>query len=327
MLDDAAVTGLACMTEVIDVLDAAVCDLAAAKAGILKGQQIDSGAVKLSPIGAMWPAARLAAVKSHLTVNGPLSFTITGWDTVANQVLFTMSGALTRLRTPPLASLVTRQTLEQAGKMAVFGVGSQGRAYIAALQAQHRFDSICVIDTVDVSDWCAAASQRFRYKVQQTTAQNAVTGADLVVTISRSKTPVFDGSALKPGATGPQWAPACPQAASWRVVEWLLQSMEEAGEVVIGLANGALQSLQMVDPPQLYREVTPLREHPGDIVIFKTVGIGRSDAAGARMIWQRWLAHTPARTGSHGNGCAKKRTPGIQKDQTTVPVAHVLSIS
>ena len=46
----------------------------------------------------------------------------------------------------------------------------------------------------------------------------------------------------------------------------------------------------MVDSPQLYREGTPWREHPGDIVIFKTAGIGRSDVAVARMIWQRWLA-------------------------------------
>ena len=133
MLDDAAVTGLASMTEVIDVLDAAVCDLAAAKAGILNGQQIDSGAVKLSPIGAVWPAGGLAAVKSHLPVNGPFSFTTTGWDTVANQVLFTMSGALTRLRTPTSAGLFTRQAQEQVGKMALFGVGPQGRAHIAAL--------------------------------------------------------------------------------------------------------------------------------------------------------------------------------------------------
>ena len=301
MLDDHAVAGLVSMPEAIDALQAAFADLAEGKAEVLGRQRIDCGGVKLSTMGGLWPAAGFAAIKSYLTVNGQFSFSTTGWDTDANQVLFTMTGdELTRLRTPALAGLVTRQTVGQGGKLAVFGAGQQGRAHVEALHPQHRFNSIAVVDTADVSAWCAEATQRLQCPVRQTGCDEAIADADLVLTTSRSKTPVFDGVALKAGATvvamgsslptGRELDDATLRRASRVVVEWRPQSLHEAGEVVLGLASGALDTDRIIDLPALYRQEGPWRQSASDIIVFKSVGIGLSDAAVARLIWQRWLA-------------------------------------
>ncbi len=305
MLDDHAVAGLVSMTEAIDALEAAFADLAHGRAQVLGRQRIDCGAVKLSTMGGLWPVAGFAAIKSYLTVNGQFSFSTTGWDTDANQVVFTMTGdELTRLRTPALACLVTRQTVGQGGQLAVLGAGQQGRAHVEALHAQHHFNRIAVVDTADVSAWCAEATQRLQCPVQQRGSDEAIAEADLVLTSSRSKTPVFDGAGLKAGATvvavgvslptGRELDDTTLRRASRVVVEWQPQSLHEAGEVVLGLASGALDADRIVDLPALYRQGCPWRQSASEIIVFKSVGVGLSDAAVARLIWQRWLAQQSA---------------------------------
>lgn len=305
MLDDAATTGLVSVPDAIEALEAAFADLARGEAEVLARQRIDCGPIKLSTMGGVWPAAHFAAVKSYLTVNGQFSFSTTGWDTASNRVLFTMTGdELTRLRTPALACLATRRTVGTGGKLAVFGVGLQGRAHLEALQTQHQFDEIAVVDMADVGAWCAEASRRFNCPVRQATAAQAVTGADLVLTTTRSKTPVFEGSVLKPGATVVAMGTSLPtgrelddqtlRRAERVIVEWAPQSLHEAGEVVMGLASGALDLARVVDLPALYRDAgTPWRRDPEGIIVFKSVGVGLSDAAVARLIWQRWRAANP----------------------------------
>ena len=135
--------------------------------------------------------------------------------------------------------------------------------------------------------------------VRQTGSDEAIADADLVLTTSRSKSPVFDGVALKAGATvvamgsslptGRELGDATLRRASRVVVEWRPQSLHEAGEVVLALASGALDTDRIIDLPALYRQEGPWRQSASDIIVFKSVGIGLSDAAVARLIWQRWL--------------------------------------
>lgn len=303
MLNDADVQGLLGTADAVVALDAAFADLAIGQAEVLARQRIDCGSVKLSTMGAVWPQARFAAIKSYLTVNGQFSFSTTAWDTATNQVLFTLNGdELTRLRTPALACLVAARTVTPGGVLALFGAGQQGRAHAEALQTHVGFREIRVVDTADVSAWCGQASAAWHCPVRQTSAKDAVGGADLVVTTTRSKTPVFDGADLGSRATviamgtslptGRELDDATLRRADRVLVEWLPQSLIEAGEVVLGMASGALQPERITDLPALYRAGTPWRQRSDGILVFKSVGIGLSDAAVARALWQRC---TPAR--------------------------------
>ena len=122
-------------------------------------------------------------------------------------------------------------------------------------------------------------------------------GADLVVTITRSKTPVFDGAWLKPGASvcaagtslpgGSEIDATTRQRCSRAIVEWKPQSLVEAGEIVIGLADGSLDPSRIHDLPDMLASPTPWRRDAQEIVLFKAVGVGLSDLVAAALAVQK----------------------------------------
>ena len=79
-------------------------------------------------------------------------------------------------------------------KLALFGLGVQGQAHLEALQDILNFQEIAVVDTADASDKCENLAKQHGIFIHPSTPSEAVTGADLVVTITRSKQPVFDGT-------------------------------------------------------------------------------------------------------------------------------------
>jgi ornithine cyclodeaminase len=251
-------------------------------------------------MGALWPAAGIAVVKSYLTVRGAFSFVVTGWDTQSNTPLFSMTGdEVTRLRTPALASLaVQRAARADATRLALFGAGLQGRAFAQAIAAERRFRHIDVVDLADVRGWCAGLSEQHRLSVQQTDAAGALAAADVIVTMTRAKTPLFDGRSVRPGTTVVAMGTSLPDASELDVallkradrvlVEWKPQSCSEAGEVrlLLGAEPQAIERIS--DLPQLCAGQRPWRGGADEIVVFKSVGVGLADAVAARALWQHW---------------------------------------
>lgn len=150
----------------------------------------------------------------------------------------------------------------------------------------------------DVSAWCREASRRWDRPVLQCTVDSAVDGADLVVSTTRSKLPVFDGLALQPAAaviavgtslpTGTELDYTTLSRAARVIVECKPQSLVEAGEVVIGLRDGALDAGRIADLVEFEQARAPWREHRDDIAVFKSVGVGLTDLADAALAWQAW---------------------------------------
>lgn len=88
--------------------------------------------------------------------------------------------------------------------------------------------------------------------------------------------------------TGTELDDTTPSRASRVIVEWKPQSLVEAGEVVIGQRNGALDAGRVVDLVELGDG--PWRTSADDIVVFKTVGVGLTDLAAASLAWSAWNA-------------------------------------
>lgn len=295
-LDDGRIEALIDVPGCTSVLDRAFGDLAAGLAAVQARHRTDCGAVKLSTMGALWPQRQVAGVKAYTTVAGQFSFLVTLFDTAANRPLALLeANTLTRLRTSALASLVAGKALRAgARKLALFGAGLQGRAQAQALLALHRFDEVAVVDPKGSPDWCAGLAAQHGCRVGLCDAREAVHGAQLILTATRSKTPVFDGTGLAPGALviatgtslpdGTELDDATLQRASRVLVEWKPQSLVEAGEVVLGLASGALQADRVADLVDLYAGRATWRASDDDIVVFKSVGLGLADVACA------WLA-------------------------------------
>lgn len=298
-LDDATVAGLLDSASVRDALDEAFQDLAAGNAAIQRRFRTDCGGVKLSAMGGIWAARGVAGTKAYTTVGGQFSFLLTLFDTLRNcPVALLEANELTRFRTAALSRLVASKAAPRAPrKLALFGQGLQGRAQAQALCEEFRLEEVAVVDPQGDDAWCARMALRYGCRVTLTHAAAAVAHADLVVTATRSKSPVFDGSGLKPGALvialgtslpdGREMDDTTLRRASHVLVEWLPQSLEEAGDVVQGLATGSLDRARLADLPALYRGEARWREDDQDIVVFKTVGVGLSDVAAAWLAVQR----------------------------------------
>lgn len=301
-LNDAQVAQLLDVPACAAVLDEAFADLAQGHATVQARHRSDCGAVKLSAMGALWPSRGVAGVKAYTTVAGQFSFLVSLFDTAQNRTMAVLEGqALTRLRTAALTRLVVAKALNPgAGKLALFGAGQQGRAQAEALCDLTRWREIAVVDPQVDAAWCEQLAAHHGCRVTRADAASAVAGAHLVLTATRSKTPVFDGAQLEPGTLVIAMGTSLPDGrelddttlrrAARVLVEWKPQSLAEAGEVVLGRAGGALDDTRIADLAELYGGQRPWRLHADEIVVFKSVGIGLADVACG------WLAMARSRS-------------------------------
>ena len=129
-------------------------------------------------------------------------------------------------------------------------------------------------------------------------ADDAVADADLLVTVTPSSRPVFDGTKVKPGATVScvgsyqphmqEMDPVILTRASKIYFDSEEAVLSEAGDILIPLEKGIITREDFTgDLGQvLLGEVTG-RENDEEIIVFKTVGIGTQDLLAAKSIYDR----------------------------------------
>jgi ornithine cyclodeaminase len=295
--NDVEAAGALQYVTVMAAIERAFESLAHGRAAIKPRSRSDCGAVKLSSMGAIWPDAGLAGEKVYTTVEGRFGFLFNLFDLRDGAPLAVMqAGELTRVRTAALTALAASRGAVATAKLAVFGAGVQGRAHIEALVAALPFVRIDVVDVADVSAWCADASRHLGVSIRQCSAHEALHNADVVVTITRSKKPLFDGALLKPGTFVAAVGTSLPNGrelddvslsrAARIVVEWKPQSCVEAGEIVLGKLAGSVDDLRVVDLTEIFAGKERWRTRADEIVIFKSVGVGLTDLAAASVVWQ-----------------------------------------
>lgn len=301
-LDDLTVSSLLDYASVRQILDEAWGDFAIGQAQAFGRHRIDCESTKFSAMGGIWLTRAVAGMKCYPTIGGKFSFVMNLFDLAENRPLAVMAGGeLTRWRTGAMVALVaSKAALPQSRKVAVIGLGIQGASIAKALCSSFSLKEFAVVDPAASGLSLSQLGTSTGVYTKITTMEDAIRDADIVVTATRSKTPVFDGSLLKPGAfvaavgtslpNGTELDDSCLRRAGRVIVEWKPQSMVEAGEVVLGIASGALSEEKIVDLVDMYRGKTPWRSDPAEIVVFKSVGVGLSDVAAA------WLAVRRHRT-------------------------------
>jgi ornithine cyclodeaminase len=294
--DDAQIAAVLNYSDVITTLDAAYADLAAGQAAILARQRCAAGSAKFSSMGALWAARQVAATKSYPTINGQFSFLINLFDTAANRPLAVMAAQeITRFRTSSQTAMVAaRLKSARVSKVALFGAGLQGRAQVEALSRRIAFEELAIVDPAAME--LPAFDLACQPQVQRCSAQEAVRDADIVITATRAQQPVFDGAWLKgdafvaaigiSSASGRELDGSTFDRANRVIVEWMPQSMAEAGDVLAWLQETSSSDARhkIMDLPQLYQQAWPQQS---GIQVFKSVGTGLADCACAWLAWQR----------------------------------------
>lgn len=264
----------------------------------------EAGGVKLSTLGAVIPEQGVAGGKVYTTIDGQFSFVILLFSTEDGRPLASFdAGAITRLRTAACTVVAARHLARPAARtLALFGAGTQGAAHARQLSAALPLDRILLCDPYAPADMPERLSESCGIPVIPviaTEAEAAVREADIVVTASRSTTPLFSGEAIKPGAFVAAIGSSLPHTrelddvalsrASAVVVEWKPQSRREAGDIVMA-GQGVLPESKLIELADVVLGRAQPRRGEDDIVIYKSVGVGLEDVALAGLAWRRLQA-------------------------------------
>lgn len=302
VISDEVVAQLLDYKSVEDALVAAFADLAAGEATIALRHRIDAGPFKLSTMGGIWRTRNVAGTKSYATVDGNFSFLTMLFDLETNKPCAVFPGAeLTRFRTAAICAMAARMLLNRPlRKVAIFGFGQQGRCAAEAIVRGLKPSLLSVVDPMVRKGAVSAFAASERVDAKLATAQEAVRHADLIVTATRSKTAVFNGDWLSPGASIIALGTSLPNGSeldvktlsmcSRVIVEWKSQSMSEAGELALGQSSGAIAPDRVSDFLEMFSTSALWRRTEDEILLFKSVGIGLSDVAAAWLAYQRAAA-------------------------------------
>lgn len=218
-------------------------------------------------------------------------------DARSGRVLALVDGdSLTALRTGAAGGVAARALArEDATRLALFGTGVQARAQLLAAAAVRPLGEVRVAarrraQAEAFVAWAAREPSLAGAQVHPASADDAVRGADIVVTATSSSTPVFDGSRLDPGvhvtAVGSFRASARElDEATLRgarvVVDERAAAFAEAGELQ-GLRAG-----EAAEIGEVLSGVAVGRRSRSERTVFKSVGNAVQDLVVATRVYDR----------------------------------------
>jgi len=195
-----------------------------------------------------------------------------------------MDGRLiTEMRTAAVSAAATKLLASREAKiLAILGSGVQAHSHVEALRLVRDFEEIRVW-----SPTCEHA-ERFAKEISATatSVEEGVRGADVIVTVTNSKTPVLKGAWLKRGchvnaigACRPDWRELDDEAMSNVIfVDSREAALKESGDVIL---SGA----------KIYAELgealagkVPARAN--ETTIFKSLGMAIEDIAAAMLVYR-----------------------------------------
>ena len=195
-----------------------------------------------------------------------------------------MDGRLiTEMRTAAVSAAATKLLTGPAAKvLAILGSGVQAHSHIEALRVVRKFKEIRV--------WSPTRehAERFAKEIGATamSSEEAVRGADVVVTATNSKTPVLKGVWLKPGshvnavgACRPDWRELDDEAmANVVFVDSREGAMKESGDVILSGANIYAELGEVLSGK------VPARAN--ETTIFKSLGMAVEDISAALLVYR-----------------------------------------
>jgi ornithine cyclodeaminase len=257
-----------------------------------------AGGAMLSTMGAVLPGTGLAGAKVYTTVNGKFSFVIVLFSSETGQPLASIEAdAMTALRTAAATAVaVEKLAAHDARTLSVIGSGVQARSHIEALLPLRPFRQVLVAGRSLPQAFAQEMAQQTGVEVTAVSMEEAVVQANVLVTATRAQTPLFDGALLPGGvvvaavgaskATVRELDDAAVARAAAVVVEWKEAARQEAGDLLL-CQPGVLDWEKVWELGQVLDGSAGDIAKAGDIVIYKSVGVGLEDIAMAGLVYQK----------------------------------------
>jgi ornithine cyclodeaminase/alanine dehydrogenase-like protein (mu-crystallin family) len=202
--------------------------------------------------------------------------------------LVTMDGTLiTEVRTAAVSAVATKYLARpDASVLAILGSGVQARSHLEALRLVRDFQEVRVWSPRHA----AAFAEEFGVQAARS-AEEAVRGADVIVTATTSQTPVLEGACLAPGAhinavgaCRPDWQELDDDALHRAriYVDSRAAAAQESGDVIAGGVERVVGEIG-----EVVNGAVPGRTSPDEITVFKSLGLAVEDVVTADLVYRK----------------------------------------
>lgn len=224
------------------------------------------------------------------------------WDGATGDLLALMDGRLmTEVRTAATSAAAARVLARpDAHALALLGAGVQARSHLEAIRLVRSLRAVRVWSRTAARAHGLAAEMQPRVGLPIAvcaTAEQAVRGADLIVTATSSATPVLRGEWIGEGthvtavgAPRPDWRELDTHAVRRaRVfVDSRAGALAESGDMLLPIKEGAIA------PDHILGEIGDVlagavrgRQTESDVTLFKSLGMAVEDVAAAHYVYTR----------------------------------------
>jgi ornithine cyclodeaminase/alanine dehydrogenase-like protein (mu-crystallin family) len=296
-LDEAAVGRLLRMEDVIPAMERALADFSSGEVvqpvrtilpvaehggflGVMPAYYV-GGALGVKLV-TLYPRNPDRGLPSHLA-------TILLFKPETGEPLATMDGRLiTEVRTAAASAVATKYLARpDASVLAIIGSGVQAGSHLEALRLVHRFEKVRV--------WSPRNAEAFARRHDgvhaAASAEEAVRGADVVVTATTSETPVLDGGWLSPGVHIN--AVGAVGRLEWRELDD--ETLRRCARVYVDSREAAFEeSGDIIAAGQIFAELgevvagaKPSRISAEEITLFKSLGLAVEDIATADLVYRK----------------------------------------
>lgn len=218
---------------------------------------------------------------------------------------------ITESRTAAVSAVSSRLLARpRASSLAIIGSGVQARSHLEALSRVHPLRHVTVwspnkehrerFATVETDDPAGSARDVPRTSAITVRAVDhpgeAVVGADIIVLVTSSPTPVIESGWVKPGAhvisvgacrpTQREMDPALVARARL-FVDSRAAALVESGDVVMGMQEGRFGAGHIVAEIGELVDGAPGRQNNAEVTIFKSLGMAVEDVTAADLAYRR----------------------------------------
>jgi len=216
-------------------------------------------------------------------------------------VAFIRSSRLGQTRTGAASGVATKYMARQnASRLGCIGTGHQAETQIVAISKVRKLESILVYgrDPQKRKAFAERMSGLVGLEVRPVeSSEQAVKGRDIVVTMTNSAQPVFDGKLLEPGthvnAAGANTRVnrELDEHAVTRAGTIATDDIEgaklECGDLDWPADRGLISWEKVVDVSPIVAGLMPGRRSEDEITLFESQGIGLEDVAAAALVYER----------------------------------------
>jgi ornithine cyclodeaminase/alanine dehydrogenase-like protein (mu-crystallin family) len=244
-------------------------------------------------------------MKLYTAVRGVARFVIPLFrSTTGEMAALIEADALGQLRTGAASGVATKYLANANARTAgIIGTGYQARTQLEAVSAVRRLEHVRAFgrDPERREKFCREMSERIGVAIEaMNSGEEAVRGADILITATSATKIVLEGPWLAPGmhinAMGANWPQkreldaAAVGRAGKIVVDSIEQSKMEAGDLIQAFGDDPSQWNAVQELGQIVAGKAPGRTSADQITLFKSNGIATWDLAAAVRVYEMAVA-------------------------------------